>query len=133
MASSFKFRNGQLWFLSFLVWLCKRLHESFSSIFDPDMLDVQIYAFEKINVNPTHTNVNDKSRNVIFYQLLWLSRGNGEKKYHYLHEQIGPFPCRSILMWLDRKGPHLVYILVLNIGIIYYHVNQSIILIEMKL
>ena len=76
----------------------KRLLESFSSIFDPDMLDLQIYAFEKINVNPTDTNVNDKSPNATFYQRM------ERKKYHYLQEKFRPFPCRSILICLDRKG-----------------------------
>ena len=89
----------------------------FSSIFDPDVL--QIYAFEKINMNPTDTNVSDKSRNVIFYQLLWQSRGNGRRKYHYLHEKFCPFPCRSILICFDRKGALRVYILALKIGIFY--------------
>ena len=47
------------------------------------------------NANPMDTNVNDKSPKCTFYKLLWLRKGSRKKC---------SFPCRSILIWLGRKG-----------------------------
>ena len=41
--------------------------------------------------------------------LVAKQRERKEKKHHYLQEQICPFPYRSILIWMDRKGALFIF------------------------